>query len=437
MYPGMALWIAHKVAEVVRGRDVLVSQIQEALVCVRAMEDTLLAVHREVTAKADTDIKALRSYESHLFNNCHGKPVIDGNAYPGKQDVTNIPTTHVIKVKETLHKLQAYLKDIRGQYKVANVTASRVGGKLSSAPVASHVVRTTSDRVRKSVSDLQLVHTIEKVNGSKVHVRDLVFHPSQPHLVVRTSEEGRPLRVLELSGRVVRRFGGGVTGLEEYRDLSMDTTRGRYLAACYDHLALLTSGVTHPDGKPLVSTARTPTLATRLEGVAYCPDSDLYVVTDCSDHKVTLVDPASLRITRVFGCEGAGPGQFKRPLHVTTGRIHGNPAIVVSDHDNHRVQVFDMAGTHQATYGGKGRGDGELYYPRGVAIDPSSRVIVCDSVNNRISSYWTDHEGQHWQCLLSRDQLGDRKPINIHMDFKRHLLAIRLDNDSILLYKYT
>ena len=49
--------------------------------------------------------------------------------------------------------------------------------------------------------------------------------------------------------------------------------------------------------------------------------------------------------------------------------------------DNHRIQKFSSDGTFLATWGSYGSGNGQFYYPGGVAVDGSGNVYVADTGN--------------------------------------------------------
>jgi uncharacterized repeat protein (TIGR01451 family) len=98
-----------------------------------------------------------------------------------------------------------------------------------------------------------------------------------------------------------------------------------------------------------------------------------------------VLDPSSTEAG--LGCldpDGAGPlatgdGQFYFPAGVA---VDPSGRIAVADSRNHRVQVFDSAGLllfklgASGGDGSKGSGDGEFQTPEGVAFDPSGRIIV-------------------------------------------------------------
>lgn len=82
-----------------------------------------------------------------------------------------------------------------------------------------------------------------------------------------------------------------------------------------------------------------------------------------------------------FGSVGTGKGQFSSPHGFCLGV---DEDIVVADTNNHRIQVFDRTGQYKFQFGVVGKEEGQLYYPRKVAVIRSSgKFVVCDRGNER------------------------------------------------------
>ena len=76
--------------------------------------------------------------------------------------------------------------------------------------------------------------------------------------------------------------------------------------------------------------------------------------------------------------------------------------VVATDFDNGRVLVFSKSnGEKLRQFGSRGSGEGQLYDPRGVAVDRDGNILVMDSENNRLQKFTA--EGQ----LLSVYTGGD------------------------------
>lgn len=95
---------------------------------------------------------------------------------------------------------------------------------------------------------------------------------------------------------------------------------------------------------------------------------------------VHLSDIPSLR----FGTKGQGEGQFWDPAGVASN-TKGD--IIVSDSNNHRVQVFGHVGGFLFQFGSPGKGQGQFQHPAGVAVDRFNRILIADSLNHRIQIF--------------------------------------------------
>ena len=56
--------------------------------------------------------------------------------------------------------------------------------------------------------------------------------------------------------------------------------------------------------------------------------------------------------------------------------------VYVSEGGNHRVSVFTSEGGFVTSFGRQGSGPGQFDRPRGLAVDSSGVVYVCDHKNN-------------------------------------------------------
>ena len=61
--------------------------------------------------------------------------------------------------------------------------------------------------------------------------------------------------------------------------------------------------------------------------------------------------------------------------------------LYVSEEGNNRVSVFTSEGQLVTSFGRRGKGPGEFDDPRGLAVDNSGVVYVCDSGNNRVQLF--------------------------------------------------
>ena len=155
-------------------------------------------------------------------------------------------------------------------------------------------------------------------------------------------------------------------------------------------------------------------------GIAVHPTTGEIFVADYRNHRIQVFNGADLSLSHTIrhrnitkpleiavDNEGylkiTGYGTYKVYKFTTTGQyvhtiatIHNSRTlflanyykhIYITDHDNHRVLIYDTNGTLLHSFGTRGSGEGEFNEPAGITVDTSGNVYVCDSDNNRIVVY--------------------------------------------------
>ncbi|XP_055630856.1 brain tumor protein-like [Toxorhynchites rutilus septentrionalis] len=93
----------------------------------------------------------------------------------------------------------------------------------------------------------------------------------------------------------------------------------------------------------------------------------------------TKATPMQIRCK--FGSLGQTKGQFNSPHGFCLGV---EEEIVVADTNNHRIEIFEKNGAFKFSFGVPGKEEGQLFYPRKVAVMRSSaKFVVCDRGNER------------------------------------------------------
>jgi DNA-binding beta-propeller fold protein YncE len=117
-------------------------------------------------------------------------------------------------------------------------------------------------------------------------------------------------------------------------------------------------------------------------------------VAEVGNHRIQVLTRTGAFV-RMWGSEGSGPGQFRRPLGVAVSR---NGHVFVADAYNFRVQVFTRDGQFVRMWGSKGNGPGQFLNPKasggdddigpwGIALDNHGHVYVSDPWNFRVQVF--------------------------------------------------
>jgi len=109
---------------------------------------------------------------------------------------------------------------------------------------------------------------------------------------------------------------------------------------------------------------------------------------------------SAMQIRCKFGQLGPGKGQFNSPHGFCLGM---DEDIVVADTNNHRIQVFEKTGDFKYQFGIPGREEGQLWYPRKVAvIRTSGKYVVCDRGSERSRMQLFTKSGQFIKKIAIR-----------------------------------
>ncbi len=175
------------------------------------------------------------------------------------------------------------------------------------------------------------------------------------------------------------------------------------------------------------------------QGLAIDPSGSRLFVADDDNHRIAVLDPATLGELAIFGSHGTGLGELNFPYDVAidaTGRLYvadnennridvfdastfaplgafgsggrgvpgqfaivrsvgalsdnPNGGVVAADTANDRVQTLNTAGAVTSAWGVSGRGPGYVTRPRGVAFAPDGSIAVADTFDDRIERFGAD-----------------------------------------------
>jgi tripartite motif-containing protein 71 len=111
--------------------------------------------------------------------------------------------------------------------------------------------------------------------------------------------------------------------------------------------------------------------------------SELIFVTGNNNHKV-MVYGKNGNLLKVWGGNGAEDGEFRYPATIA---LMPNNRLGVVDVMNTRLQVFTQGGDHVIHIGGWGVLAGQLFRPKGVAVDSKHNVYLSDSYLNVVQVF--------------------------------------------------
>ena len=116
----------------------------------------------------------------------------------------------------------------------------------------------------------------------------------------------------------------------------------------------------------------------------HCVQYDTYlIVSDHDEHCIKVYDRYG-KFQFKFGKEGGGDGEFNNPACLS---VNKSGHLVVCDTNNHRVQVFELNGGFLNKFGTKGGNLGKFHYPQSLAVLASGQIVVTDRGNDRIQIF--------------------------------------------------
>ena len=112
-------------------------------------------------------------------------------------------------------------------------------------------------------------------------------------------------------------------------------------------------------------------------------DEGSLVVTERDNNRIQVMSKEG---ESIFTFGDKGPEKLCKP----TCCIPYKNMFLVSDRDNHCIKAFDQSGTFLYKFGKEGNQDGQFNRPRGLLVDSSDNLLVCDFGNNRVQQFSLD-----------------------------------------------
>lgn len=123
-------------------------------------------------------------------------------------------------------------------------------------------------------------------------------------------------------------------------------------------------------------------------GIHFDPTGRYVFVADQCNDRLQVFDVGTRRAVCACGKQGAGTAELNSPGGIVVDRDF---QVVVSDVQNHRLQVFlfNPQATslwHVRSVGSRGSGEGQFLFPQGLGVTQDGKLLVCDSGNHRVQA---------------------------------------------------
>ena len=170
----------------------------------------------------------------------------------------------------------------------------------------------------------------------------------------------------------------------------------------------------------------------RPTGIAINKKEKLLYVVDTLGHRVDVFDLEGKKQFS-FGSNGSDEAKFNYPTHVA---LDAAGDVYVVDSLNFRVQIFNKAGKFLSQFGGTGTSIHDFMKPKGIAVDSEGHIWVSDSYRNTVQVF--DRKGR---LLLIFGKLGIGQgqfnvPEGLFIDGKDRLIVADSYNYRVQMFQY-
>ena len=170
----------------------------------------------------------------------------------------------------------------------------------------------------------------------------------------------------------------------------------------------------------------------RPTGIAVNKKDKLLYVVDTLGHRVDVFDLGGTKQFS-FGSNGSQEGRFNYPTHVA---LDAAGDVYVVDSLNFRVQLFNKSGKFLSQFGGNGTSIHDFMKPKGIALDSEGHIWISDSYRNTIQIF--DRKGR---LLLIFGKLGIgpgqfNVPEGLFIDGKDRLIVADSYNYRVQMFQY-
>ena len=269
----------------------------------------------------------------------------------------------------------------------------------------------------------------------------LVFVENQKMLDTVSTEEIGTLQILEQTkaSQSVAEGKGLEEGIVDREAQFILTTRKVEGRQCYNECDNVTVEIWDEQGRECATEVRINNSKDGLYQISYSPrEHGRYKVTVKVNGEHVLgspftvqVKPFQFRPVLSFGKEGSSVGMFKGPWGVA---VNARDEIAVTDHCNHRVQIFNSDGNYLRSFGRKGNKAGEFNEPRGIAFHNNGNIFVADNGNHRIQIF--SREGEYVGSFGGYGSLDSKfnYPCGLSVDSDEKIIVADAGNNLIKIF---
>jgi DNA-binding beta-propeller fold protein YncE len=169
----------------------------------------------------------------------------------------------------------------------------------------------------------------------------------------------------------------------------------------------------------------------RPTGIAVDSASQRIYVTDTLRDQIYVLDMQG-QVMQTIGKHGTSNGEFYFPTEL---RLDDRDLLVV-DAMNFRVQVFSRGGEFEQALGQAGDGVGQMFRPKGVAVDSEGNLFVADALWGVVQVF--NRQGQLLYYFGQRgSELGEfQLPAGIFIDHNDRVFIVDSYNRRVQVFHY-
>lgn len=264
-------------------------------------------------------------------------------------------------------------------HSLAGVAVDPAHGEIHAADAGRHEI-TTFDTAGALLGSF--VHVLTGPDGARVDGRPNWLAVDRAGRLLVADLDATWVDVLDVRGRPVGRIElpGDAVGLDNGPGPLAAAPDGRLFVASRGH-----EGRVHVFGPDLRHLAtwgepgRDSTQLSGITGLGVDPEGRVWVTCAGTRLCVQVFDDAG-RYQFGFGLHDMGPENFSLPAGVA---FTADGRAWIGDEIRQTVQVYDRTGAYLGVIGGMGNRPGQFQFPRALASDGRSMLVVAERVGNR------------------------------------------------------